>query len=103
MNLGSLAVKIRSWVISLIILVVLLLGVQFLFPEEAGSPIEPTGALALTLIVFLFALALKINYTHKIFIATVFVGILLVSLFNFTQGLLAILGVLLVQKLLKIL
>ncbi len=93
----------RLLLISLICGIVIYFGVRYVFPEEQGSPVDPLSTLVVILVAFFMAIMFKIDYSRKLFILNVFMGIALVTFFNFTQGIITIILLLLTQKLLKFL
>lgn len=93
----------KLWVTALIVLVLAYIPVRYLFPMEQGEALEPMNTLGAVLIPFLFAMMLKIDYTKAVFILLLLIGLVFISVFTFTQGLLTVLLALFVLKLLKVL
>lgn len=103
MNPKNIVSHLRPWLLSLVIVLAAIFVLTFLFPQDQGNLIDPINAFSVVAISFIFALLLRINYANMLFIVTVIIGIILVSVLNFTQGLGVVLIVLIVQKLLKVL
>lgn len=96
-----LVAKLKPFLISFVILILAMLLFSTIFPSETGNTLDPTTSLAMVIVMFIFGLILKANYSNKLFILTLIIGIFLGSLTTFTQGILTMMAVIFVQKLFK--
>jgi len=75
----------------------------FLGADDVRDLVDPTNVLSLSVFLFLAGSSLKVNFGSLLFLLNLVAGVVLVSFLTFTQGLLILLVMLLVQKLLKVL
>jgi len=101
MHLKAIMSRLRPWVIPLFLLTLIIILMNVIFPLEQGSPVDPINSFSFIAIVFIFSIMLKIDYTKPLLLFIMFIGIALVTIFSFSQGLVGILLLLFVLKMFR--
>jgi len=71
--------------------------------DEVRDIIDPMNVLSVSVLMLISGFSLKLNYASILFFINLIIGVILVSLLTFTQGLIIIMIMLVAQKLLKVL